>query len=223
MEQCIGACFRLCPDAERPPQFRTGYQSLLHELDRQGDVKTLGRHLAIFVAAYPRETASVRELTAKHAKAGDEVGEGYAALLRLIDSDTPLSHQQGVAPHGNGLGALVEPELLAEAATWWQPPASPTEGDSDSVEASKGHGATVLLGALFGIAGALVAVVILPVLTLKRGLLVFRWYALGAVWIGATVGFLCGAYGEGAGHHSSASAHHTNSPQVVTLPSVKEL
>ena len=63
------------------------------------------------------------------------------------------------------------------------------EGDAELEPTSK----IVRLGSVMGLLGSMLLLIVLPLLTLKKSLLSFRWYALGAVWIGITVGMLLGA------------------------------
>jgi tetratricopeptide (TPR) repeat protein len=203
VERAIDACFALCPDFERPNGFKEAYLKLLHRLNVSGHVKRLGRHLAIFCAAYPNAAPAVRPLVVKHLDAGTAEGRAFAALLRRIDPEArelaalDAADGQPLIGEGEDLAELIDPKEIEGSDAWWQEPAGGDASLASESPPPAPRGKRVwrpisIVVCALGVLGTLATAAALVIAGSRRGPLPFSWYVAGALWLGITVGFFIG-------------------------------
>jgi len=207
-ERSIDAYFASCPEIQRPPEFKAQYIRLLVHLDGKADLRSLARQLTIFTRAYPHDWRAVRPLVVKHIAGDDPQCGTFRALLALIDPQSAelrmAAAAAAAAPSGSEpaepLPDAVGDRSPSETATWWVEPEPPSKtatavanSQTASPSAARGFGTLSIAGALIGGIGTAAYVAVLAFLSLRRGLLAFRWYAAAALCAGLTVGFVIGA------------------------------
>jgi len=193
-ERCIEVYFAKCPEAPRPESFKAAYLRFIYQLDSDSDIQRLGRHLTIFATAYPNGCAEIRPIIVKRISAESSQRAGFKALLRTIDPQAEELKDGGADPgEKSDLSLLINQKELAGSEHWWKgsdfkPEARASAADSAPAVAWPWPEGPAAWGKIVGIAGSSVLLVLVPLLSSRKGLLRFRWYALSAFWIGATAG-----------------------------------
>ncbi len=208
VERCIDVYFAQCPDVERPETFKDAHVRLLDHYDAEDDEQKLGRHLAIFARAYPADWERVRSIVVRRMKARTSESDGFYALLRSIEPEAPEVHDyerakepESGAPVEVAVNPFIDDGELQNTENWWTEPettsssrATPVADPGSIIEWWTEHhfGTFSIASGVVGGFGTAVFAVLLPLLTLRKRILKFRWYAAGALWFGLTIGLVVG-------------------------------
>ncbi|MBI4583523.1 MAG: hypothetical protein HY717_05835 [Planctomycetes bacterium] len=170
-EGCIDTWLSKAPDVERPPSFKACFLQFIDFLAAGPDSGRLEKNLAVFRAAYPSDEGAVKTALKKRLPSAKSPGEDVLAALE--------------APTSSAGASKPLPRL-------WQEP-KPREAVGSGEKGLPGKPSWIAISlAVLGASGSLLMILALPLATWRRGLLSFRWYGLGALWLGLALGFYLG-------------------------------
>ncbi len=170
-ESCLDTWLSNVPDVERPPSFKAGFLAFIDFLAAGPDSKRLEKNLEVFLAAYPGEEGTVEAALKKRLPPAKSKGEEALAALK--------------APPQSAGGSKPLPRL------WLEPKPREAAESGETARPRKPSRIAISL-AVLGALGSFLIIIALPLATWRKGLLSFRWYGLGSLWLGLALGFYLG-------------------------------